>query len=342
MKFIRIIGMYVSLPCSLLFGGQLESNGWMYLYEFRIPETRSAHVFGRLIFMTHDMPPYLKHLITPLGEFKYVDKLPSGAVDQGSWVPCVKDGERELLGLYVSAFSNLLPKSQISYSSIAVDSIQSLSDAEINAGCRTDRIKEKPVNLPGAWALSLPLFIWFDPSIVVLSTNANACQQKLMGIESGDSGSFDIRADNSPASILGLQSHKYFESVMVSKTNLQIRFKPSGQLFMYRVGDGSLKKSDYGEVVNIRNGETLFVVGRHDNFVFKPMSELTKDYGFIARSEIDTRSLGGGVNTTSAFVVTSDIVGVESLDGGNVVIIEASEAVVSDFINNTKSNDQDK
>lgn len=125
----------------------------------------------------------------------------------------------------------------------------------------------------------------------------------------------------------------YFDSVAVTSTNLSVKFKPFGQRFFYSINDGKLIKITYGEVVTVKLGDKLSVIGRDNQSTFCALPEKIKDYGFDLKESVDRRSVGGGVKTSHCFVVK--VPGKSGQDRnviGGLQVVEPKAETVEDLI----------
>jgi hypothetical protein len=60
---------------------------WTYQYEVASPGTKSESVYGKLYYRQDELPKEYAHVITPIGEFVFVDRQGSGSTQKIGWVP---------------------------------------------------------------------------------------------------------------------------------------------------------------------------------------------------------------------------------------------------------------
>jgi hypothetical protein len=65
---------------------------WTYEYGVGAPGTKSESVYGRLLYKGDELPKEFEHVITPIGEFVFVDGRGFGSDNTVAWVPYGKLG----------------------------------------------------------------------------------------------------------------------------------------------------------------------------------------------------------------------------------------------------------
>ena len=64
-----------------------ELNGWKYEYKVGAAGKRSESVYGELSYNGKALPKEYNHVITPLGEFVFIDARGFGSNEKIRWVP---------------------------------------------------------------------------------------------------------------------------------------------------------------------------------------------------------------------------------------------------------------
>jgi hypothetical protein len=60
---------------------------WTYEYGVSSPGTKSESVYGRLLYKGEELPKEYQHVITPIGEFVFLDFQGEGSNSKIAWVP---------------------------------------------------------------------------------------------------------------------------------------------------------------------------------------------------------------------------------------------------------------
>lgn len=63
---------------------------WTYEYGVGSAGTKSESVYGRLLYKGDELPKEYQHVITPIGEFLFIDVVGEGSNNKIAWVPCGK------------------------------------------------------------------------------------------------------------------------------------------------------------------------------------------------------------------------------------------------------------
>jgi hypothetical protein len=164
-------GMPQEKPSHQLFASQAaiapgsKSSSWHYEYKLAAVGTRSEHVVGNLTFNKTTLPKGLGRVVTPIGEFIYVDKVAPGAPPQTNWVPCKTEADGSLTtGYYSKPARELLASKTLRTTSIAHGSNQKITETELRTGFYAGSFHSKPDGTPQHWCHSVTLSYWIDPS----------------------------------------------------------------------------------------------------------------------------------------------------------------------------------
>jgi hypothetical protein len=74
------------LVCSHCLGSSYVID-WTYEYGVGSPGTKSESVYGRLLYKGEELPKEYQHVITPIGEFIFLDFHGDGSNNKIAWVP---------------------------------------------------------------------------------------------------------------------------------------------------------------------------------------------------------------------------------------------------------------
>lgn len=157
-----IASLAISLSCN-----SSGDSGWEYRYSFVASGTRSEHVVGVVMFDRKVMSKTLNHIITPIGEFIYVDEVAFAFPPQTNWVPCRLDPTGTLTkGYYAATTRELLKSKNGRRTSDAKVSTNTVSQLEMKAGFYTSSFDGKLANTPPSWFYSVGLRCWANPLAV--------------------------------------------------------------------------------------------------------------------------------------------------------------------------------
>ena len=85
---------FLLLAAVCLFAGHCLAGSfvidWTYEYGVGSPGTKSESVYGRLLYKGDELPNEYQHVITPIGEFVFLDVQGEGSSSKIAWVPCGK------------------------------------------------------------------------------------------------------------------------------------------------------------------------------------------------------------------------------------------------------------
>jgi hypothetical protein len=84
-------GPFLAFGAFLLAAGWCHAGtfviDWTYQYGINAAGTKGESVFGKLLYKGDELPERFHHLITPIGEFLYVNAAGSGSIQSIGWVP---------------------------------------------------------------------------------------------------------------------------------------------------------------------------------------------------------------------------------------------------------------
>jgi len=79
-----LVGLAILLACGLRAG---ETKGWDFSYGVGAPGSKNETVYGKLLYRGFELPKSYKQIVTPIGEFVFVDAQGPVSNKEIGWVP---------------------------------------------------------------------------------------------------------------------------------------------------------------------------------------------------------------------------------------------------------------
>lgn len=158
MNTIAMFGVFLLAVCDCF--GKTKSGDWEYQYEVRNPGTRSEFIIGQLMYKGAELPKQLAHVVTPLGEFMFVEKLAWAGDVSPKWVPATQDANGVRPYYRESVVKEMLSgKTESFRSSLIQDQPASVSGEASMSG----KLEERPKDAGVDWFFAVGQSLWVNP-----------------------------------------------------------------------------------------------------------------------------------------------------------------------------------
>ncbi len=140
-------------------GFSAEAAGkWDYQYTTKNAGTRSEYVVGTLSFEGERLAQAWRHVITPIGEFIFVDKL-AWADASPNWVPVTSDGRGSHPHFDSTNVKNLLSGVNPNFRKCVVGQPVEVSNDAYMSG----KFEERAKQIGSDWFYAVDLGWWVNP-----------------------------------------------------------------------------------------------------------------------------------------------------------------------------------
>jgi hypothetical protein len=159
---------WISLIAGILLGllgcGSVPAEDWQYEELIAARGTRSEHFVGKLMFTGRVIPEALGHVVTPIGEFAYIDESARGFTAQTNWVRCRVEPDGSLtFGYYTGAARDLFRSIPERKSIAAQITSKTISKADLETGFYSGAFGARFASTPRNWFYSVRFACWVDP-----------------------------------------------------------------------------------------------------------------------------------------------------------------------------------
>jgi len=158
-KLISIQAVFLLAICHCCFASYVID--WTYEYGVAAAGTRSESVYGKLLFKGDEIPKEFQHVITPIGEFIYIDNFGFGSKEKVAWVPYGK--VRGILNAAVTEadVQGFLTSNDSSFRRVIITHpLTAVSTASSLAGS----LDQVPAGVGKNWFFVLGKNLWVNPA----------------------------------------------------------------------------------------------------------------------------------------------------------------------------------
>lgn len=162
MNSIAIFGCLLLAVCDNC--GTRRAGDWEFQYEVKNPGTRSESVVGKLLYKGQVLPKELRHVVTPIGEFSFVEKnvlwdhsgIPPG------WLPSfVRSDGRLWYAQTEGEIKDLFSGKNPAFRSTALKDRAPAGSSEASI---TAKLEARPANAGGDWFYAVDQSLWINPA----------------------------------------------------------------------------------------------------------------------------------------------------------------------------------
>jgi hypothetical protein len=140
--------------------GKTKAGHWEYQYEVRNPGTRSEFIIGQLMYKGVELPKQLAHVVTPLGEFVFVEKLAWARAVSPKWVPAIQDANGVRPYYRESVVRETLSGKGESFRSTAINVEPASVSGEASI---SGKLEERPKDVGADWFFAVGQSLWVNP-----------------------------------------------------------------------------------------------------------------------------------------------------------------------------------